>query len=272
MEKNCLKTQLKATVNNDNLLYLNAFVFSAHKSNGYVKNNHGIKLSIASNTNTTIVSGTEHGFYVNSDTTLYHSYPLITSSAREFTIYAENADYNIQILDRDCITGILGISGNTANYLGFDISQCKYPQAFENINISNNPYVTGTLNSISSNRVWSIILNTLPININLNTFTAGKLNRKLELKNMASVVGSIDSDSFVATVKTSVQTTFDLTLNNVYVEGDLDVFAQKLVTAGKTSGVINFNGANTSITMPTTAKTNWTITFDSSLPNGYSIA
>lgn len=265
---------LKDIVNNDNLPILNAIVFDVvyndagninKKINFYVYGDAPIAPVIKALSGSFLIAGVEYTEYTMTRPygNAYYVSDGIELKNENCKIAILNAKYYLKTIDY-----LLGYNSSTAynNIVKLDISQLDYTKV-DSILFPPTHELYGTLALKDSSNVTNIQVRgnaKQNLYLNLNQFVGTS-----EITNFQ--VGNTLAEGDIISLANNIRLS-NLNVVGSNISGSVDAFATAMVTAGKTSGTLIVYGYHSSITCTVYSENNnYSITFNSSLPNGYEI-
>ena len=263
--KNCLKTQLKSIVNNDNLVYLGSIIIRVSASTNPEEGSYTLFLK-AKRGKTVTFKPIGAGLTIGS--TYYASGQEITIvTEQEVTIILDNADFKLVIYNKYDLDVISDYTYVVHNYT-FDFIHINDSLEDINIDLHNTPieghvsYLGSVLNIGNSDIDNSYLeLNDVSISDNIKVLGKRKMTGNLALFNTKKKLETLKS------------------ANNININGEVKNLLDAQVIAGRTQGSLSLMLSNSSCTyngVPITYESmnnHWTLmaTFNSSVPGGYSV-
>lgn len=248
MANNCLVTKLKSVVNNDNLPYLEYVTLKISKDTSIaggsyiqIDNKEAITVESVGGNHLSTTSGGEKTNIVNIGA---HQY-----GGTRTDIYFDNDDYVIRI-NKKYIHHIRYIWVGATKILSCDVSQFAYCMASSDV-------ASSSVLNLGSSGVRGDIGKLANIDMMITNLTAANSNI---CGNIVGMSGSLRLENLGA--------------QGTEIVGEIRELAIAMVNKGRTSGTLIVQ-CNDYITLDSVVVGNnvsKTITFDSSLPNGYSIA
>lgn len=279
---NCLKTQLKDAVVNQSLQRINEFKFTVLRQS----ENPRLMLEIRG-INSLPIRCTNEGYFATTEEGLLNPESRLTSytvpANTTQVLYFSNTNYYVFIDNKFDIRtlNIQTVNGSLANNIELDIIEYKYLVDLEKISVPSS--CKGDM-SFLSNFVNLQVINLYgediygvynPSNcicswINIGGNITGNISNFSNIYLSRLAISSSRFSGQLDSLGTSIY------LNTLYtapdIIGSIESLAASMVTNGRTSGSLLIIG-NGKITYNSEIFSgNKTITFDSSLPNGYSIA
>lgn len=240
---NCLFTKLKGSVANEQLEKLGVLTIVASEETIGETPSPQMKIYLSANKPISLkaiggyISKTVGGLSDLTDEVVFESAPT------QQAVYFSNGNYKVEINDKYAVTAIT-YGGSYRTIPKLDFSKFGYLTSLTQIYQGTNDTSFGNIDGLCTS-------------INLEDFRAPS----------TEVTGSLDS--FIPCTKLTI-----IQIARTHITGSLRVFAAGQVAAGRTTGEIAFRSSNY-ISLDgnyLSSGTNKVITFNSSLPDGYSIS
>lgn len=267
MENNCFVKKLKGVANNQDMPYFNSIKITIIKSN---ETPSADALSFRLIGKAKIFTDDNHVFYVDGSGTGVHSYDMDSDSYVSFK--AQNDDYNIIITPKDDITTFQ--SDNTQKNYVFDVNDMNEVKNL--LRIANIRTLIGQ--QLKAAAASSIACDYTGVIVDFDNFVFNDtINywHSIYTFSYSDTKGDFSAnDSFISACSKPGAPSITISFRDTKVTGDIDTFAAAIVAKGTkpNSTTIQIDVAGTTITKPAGTGDTVTITFNSSLPNGYSVA
>lgn len=267
MENNCFVKKLKGIANNPNMPYFNSIKITIIKSDGTPSAD---ALTFRLIGKAKIFTDDNHVFYVDGSGTGVHSYDMDSNSYVSFK--AQNDDYNIIISPKDGLTTFQ--SDDTQKNYVFDVNELDEVSLM--LRIANIRTLTGQ--ELKNSKAYQLDTNYSGVIVDFDKFVFNDGTdawHSTYTFSYSDTKGDFSANSsFISACSKPGASNIGINFRNTKVTGDIDTFAAAIVAKGtKPNGTtISITVAGTTITKPSGTGDTVTITFNSSLPNGYSVA
>ena len=267
MANDCLVTKLKGVVQNDNLPYLNTVCFDFIAKTGDSDIDDAVLMVVVSSNKTCKIFSVGGTFTVGDQSTPVNEYVASQGSYSTIKAYSDGA-FKLYI-EKDAIKGF-GAEGSTnkTKRYNLDISQLDYADALEIINLKRTE-VHGEFKPELNQNIRQLHLTNSNFNINLENIQYTSNFEAFTVTDCNYIIGNINN------------LYKNINLTNIDVRacpniiGQLEEFCRLMATQkDSTITHLTFLGDRTGITYQGAlipVNTAYDITFDQSLPNGYSI-